>query len=313
MTITIETAKLNKFYVYVYLDTRKSGKYIYENYCFDYQPFYIGKGSGNRAYIHLNESKSSTCNGYKYNTTRAIIKENKEPKIILLAEFLKEDEAYELEKHLIDLIGRKDNKTGLLTNLTAGGLGGCSITYSEDFIKKYRIGKNNPFFGKKHSKESLKRMSEISKKKKGKSWEELMGKEKAKKYREEQIKRRKGKKLSEIYDKSTAEKMYKNLTTLRIGTHFSEESIQKMSESHKGEKNYFYGKSFTGKTNSNAKKILITFPNGEQKIIHGETKKFKKENNISNYMFYKLKNKEIEDYKGIKIKYLNEAEECKCP
>ena len=39
---------MNQFYTYVYLDPRKSGKYKYSEYKFDYEPFYVGKGCGNR-------------------------------------------------------------------------------------------------------------------------------------------------------------------------------------------------------------------------------------------------------------------------
>lgn len=46
----------NKFYVYVYLDPRKPGKYKYGEYEFDYEPFYVGKGTGRRIRNHFKPS-----------------------------------------------------------------------------------------------------------------------------------------------------------------------------------------------------------------------------------------------------------------
>ena len=41
-----------EYYVYVYLDPRKSGKFKYAEMLFDFLPFYVGKGKGNRLYDH---------------------------------------------------------------------------------------------------------------------------------------------------------------------------------------------------------------------------------------------------------------------
>ena len=40
-------------YTYIYLDPTKPGKYYYQGYYFDYEPFYVGKGYGNRFYEHI--------------------------------------------------------------------------------------------------------------------------------------------------------------------------------------------------------------------------------------------------------------------
>ena len=46
-----------RFYVYVYTDPRKdNGPYKYGEYEFEYEPFYVGKGIGNRKNNHLNEA-----------------------------------------------------------------------------------------------------------------------------------------------------------------------------------------------------------------------------------------------------------------
>lgn len=80
--------------------------YVYEYIRDDGTPYYIGKGSGNRAFIKNKRGLPQDPTKIKF------IKTN-----------LFESEALDLEKTLIAKYGRKDLGTGILINLTDGGEG----------------------------------------------------------------------------------------------------------------------------------------------------------------------------------------------
>ena len=87
----------NIFYVYVYLDPRKPGDYIYGEYHFDYEPFYVGKGRYNRLYIHL---KKNIYNPHFHNKIKKIQKECKhDPFVIPFKKQLSENDAFDLESN----------------------------------------------------------------------------------------------------------------------------------------------------------------------------------------------------------------------
>ena len=71
----------------------------------DGTPYYVGKGSNNRAFISW--SHGVHC--------------PPEEARIIVQEFVSENEAFEAEKFLIDYFGRLDTGTGCLRNLTEGG------------------------------------------------------------------------------------------------------------------------------------------------------------------------------------------------
>lgn len=125
------------FYVYLYLRNKnsKNGKLG--------TPYYVGKGSYNRAIIK-----------HKY-----IHKPKLNENIIIYKDNLSEGDAFTLEIMLIARYGRLDNKTGILHNRTDGGEGVSGRpSIFKGKIKKSMVdrydGENNPFYGKSHSEES---------------------------------------------------------------------------------------------------------------------------------------------------------------
>lgn len=99
MKITDEVSETLKAYVYVYIDPR-NGK-----------PFYIGKGTGNRLFSHLEDQSDNE----KVARIAEIRKSGKEPQIDLLRYGLLDSEAALVEAAAIDLIGKAQ-----LTNRVAG-------------------------------------------------------------------------------------------------------------------------------------------------------------------------------------------------
>jgi len=87
-------------------------------------PFYIGKGKGRRSRVHFNPSTNGQ-NPYK----DAVINQIRSAGQDIIIEHVQcadEESAYILERQLIEQYGRRDNGTGILTNLQNGGEGAGS-------------------------------------------------------------------------------------------------------------------------------------------------------------------------------------------
>lgn len=124
----------NHFYVYVYCDPRKPGKFSYERdgekleEVFDFEPFYVGAGHDSRIAKHMKDAKS-----YKSGSNKRLDKISKiisiggTPIIFKLIDNLSYEEAFNFwERYYIRVIGRNDLNLGPLTNLTDGGTGGST-------------------------------------------------------------------------------------------------------------------------------------------------------------------------------------------
>lgn len=128
------------FYVYLYLDPRKPGKYQYNDLRFDYEPFYVGKGKNDRKFDHV-KLIDNCKNILKTAKIKKILAAELEPIIIEYKTDLTEEESFNLETSLIDMIGTIRNINGVsnrgpLANLARGGLGGAHFV-SEETRKKH--------------------------------------------------------------------------------------------------------------------------------------------------------------------------------
>ena len=123
--------RMKEFYVYIYLDPRKPGSFRYNDLEFNFEPFYVGKGTKNRSHSGIRDKNKSL----KVSKIRAILKSENFPIIIKLYEDITNNESFTKEIETILKIGRIDNKTGPLTNMTDGGTGGTGLKHNSSWKK----------------------------------------------------------------------------------------------------------------------------------------------------------------------------------
>ncbi len=276
--------ELNRFYVYVLLDPRKSWNADTDFLGLHYQPFYIGKGSGNRYRRHLQETSH---NRYRDRVVKAIKNAEYDFKnyIKIVVNELSEDQAFTLERILIKYYGRR-NDGGILTNVSLGGVG------TPGFPSPYKGMKIEEIIGLERGAEFRRKMREYALNRtysnlgksmptKGKTYEEIFGIQVAAKEKKIRSDLRKGKSAAELYGELRAKEIFKKVAEKQSG-HLS----------------------------TQAKKYKITSPQGEIYMICG-MREFCRQHKLSHSIMFRIANRSYTyRYKGWKCEhYVSEGYE----
>lgn len=168
-----------KYYVYVLLDPRRPGNFQYGKYCFDFEPFYVGKGCGGRAGNHWHRfSRAMRLYGKDFREHDIHQRSNPlktarfehmheagvEPMIKIWRRTASEDKAFEIKIKMISAIKRL-RYGGPLLNLAAGGPHGDRTGYRCSDEEKVRMSKTiSEYYTTDEGKDAISRMADSQRK-----------------------------------------------------------------------------------------------------------------------------------------------------
>jgi hypothetical protein len=144
----------NDYYIYVLMDSSKKGTYLYGDLILNHEPFYIGKGKGDRINRTLYDKSP-----FKRNKINKLNKLNIGIISYKIYENLDNESSIKIEKNLIKGIGRRNLNEGSLVNMTDGGDGRLNSTHSPEVRLKISKKLKGVGLGRNHTKETKIKMS----------------------------------------------------------------------------------------------------------------------------------------------------------
>lgn len=301
---TITNRKLiNNCYVYALVDSGNPGEFRWNEYVFNFEPFYIGKNREykERVYKHIWEAKNNKDeNSFKCNKIRKIKKlTGKDPIVVVIKEYLSEQEANDLKTKLIDLIGRRNLGKGPLTNISDGGDGVSGYRHTEK--SKKLMGQKHKGF--RHTEESKNKISMGQSGDKNWNYGKHIPLEQKEKISKKLKKWFSNPEHHPQYHKHPSEETRRKMSKSRLGRKQSEETKRKRAESLRGLKR---SAEIKNKFSIIREKYVyeLTDPNSNKFITQNLTK-FCAEHNLGQPYMCSLVHSKKESYKGWKGKILS--------
>ncbi len=225
--------------------------YVYSYLREDYSPYYIGKGSGKRAYTK---------------GPKEVKPPRDKSRVIIIKSNLTEEESFLLEKLYILMFGRIDLGTGILRNKSDGGDGASGAIRSEETREKLRQAN----LGKKRPKEVGEKISKA-----------LFGRKLSEEMKAKLRAGHKGRTCTEEHKRKVSE--------AKKGFRHTEEAKQKMSVSKRGKSlSPEHVEKISKAIKLRAQPHRLTFINGKTLIVDNITD-WSKENGYRSSNLYQVK------------------------